>query len=37
MALELYPQDVAIGFDRAEWIAHCNTIAAKDEDPALSG
>jgi hypothetical protein len=32
-ALELYPPDVAIGFDRTEWIAHCNTIAAKDDDP----
>lgn len=33
IALKLYPTDTAICFDRAEWIAHCNTIAAKDNDP----
>jgi hypothetical protein len=33
IALKLYPKDTAICFDRAEWIAHCNAIAAKDNDP----
>jgi hypothetical protein len=33
MALGLYLQDVVVGFDRAEWIAHDNKIAAKDDDP----
>ena len=33
VALRLYPKDTAICFDRAEWIAHCNAIAATDNDP----
>jgi very-short-patch-repair endonuclease len=33
IALRLYPQATAIGFDAAEWIAHCDRIAAIDNDP----
>jgi very-short-patch-repair endonuclease len=33
IALRLYPAEIAIGFDRGEWIAHCETIAATDNDP----
>jgi very-short-patch-repair endonuclease len=33
IALRLYPQATAIGFDAAEWIEHCDRIAAIDNDP----
>ncbi|EQD30508.1 hypothetical protein B1B_18366, partial [mine drainage metagenome] len=33
VALRLYPKDTAICFDRAGWIAHCDAIAATDNDP----
>ncbi len=33
VALRLYPDAAAIGFDAAEWIAHCDRIAAIDNDP----
>jgi hypothetical protein len=33
IALRLYPKDTAICFSRAEWIAHCEAIAARDPDP----
>jgi predicted amidohydrolase len=33
IALRLYPQATAIGFDAAEWIAHCDRITAIDNDP----
>jgi hypothetical protein len=34
IALGLYPRDASIGFDVAEWIAHCKTIAATDNVPS---
>lgn len=33
IALRLYPKDTAVCFDRAEWIAQCDAIAAIDNDP----
>lgn len=33
IALQLYPNNVTICFDRAEWIAHCKSIGATDTDP----
>jgi hypothetical protein len=33
VALSLYPKDIAICFESAAWIAHCNAIAATDNDP----
>ena len=33
IALRLYPKKATIGFDAAEWIAHCDQIAAIDNDP----
>ena len=33
VALRLYPRAAAIGFDAAEWIGHCDRIAAIDNDP----
>jgi len=33
IALQLYPNNVTICFDRTEWIAHCKSIAATDNDP----
>jgi hypothetical protein len=33
VALRLYPDAAVIGFDAAEWIAHCDRIAAIDNDP----
>ncbi len=32
-ALQLYPKDLRLGFDREEWINRCREIAAKDNDP----
>lgn len=32
-ALELYPEDLQLGFDRQEWINRCREIAAEDHDP----
>jgi hypothetical protein len=32
-ALELYPADLPLGFDRQEWIAACKTIHASDPNP----
>jgi very-short-patch-repair endonuclease len=33
IALENYPRDMILGFNRDEWIAECSRIAAKDDDP----
>jgi hypothetical protein len=33
-ALEHYPPDLSLGFDRGEWIAACKSIRAKDPNPA---
>ncbi len=33
IALRLYPKDMPICFDTTEWIAHCDAIAATDNDP----
>ena len=33
IALRLYPEDTPVGFDTTEWIAHCDAIAATDNDP----
>jgi very-short-patch-repair endonuclease len=33
IALRLYPKHTLICFDTAEWIAHCDAIAATDNDP----
>jgi len=32
-ALELYPANIKLGFDRQEWISTCRTIRATDSDP----
>lgn len=32
-ALELYPTDLRLGFDREKWIAACQTIKATDPTP----
>ena len=32
-ALEVYPPEVALGFDRDDWIAACRSIRATDPDP----
>lgn len=31
--LQLYPPDLALGFDRQEWLTACRTIGAIDSDP----
>lgn len=33
IALRHYPGNIAVGFDVAQWIAHCEAIAAVDNDP----
>lgn len=33
IALRHYPRGIALGFDVAEWINHCQIIDAKDNDP----
>ena len=33
IALQHYPRNIAVGFDVAQWIAHCEAIAAVDNDP----
>jgi hypothetical protein len=33
-SLELYPPDLALGFDRQEWLTTCRTIRATDPTPA---
>jgi hypothetical protein len=32
-ALELYPADLSVGFDRQEWITECNSLQANDPTP----
>jgi len=32
ISLRLYPKDMPLCFNREEWIAHCDAIAAKDND-----
>ena len=36
-SLELYPPDLALGFDRQEWLTACRTIRATDPEPPLPG
>lgn len=33
LALELYPDDLRLGFDRGKWISLCQRIQARDNDP----
>lgn len=33
LALELYPEELKLGFDKETWIDLCNRIDAKDNDP----
>jgi hypothetical protein len=33
IALEHYPEKLELGFDRKRWMAHCERINAKDNDP----
>lgn len=33
LALELYPEELKLGFDRKKWIELCNKIHARDNDP----
>lgn len=34
LALELYPDDLVLGFDRRKWMSLCHSIGAKDNEPA---